>query len=98
LLGGARGPGGEGGRPREESGGRPTAVLIGLRSDESEDPQRSLDELERLAHTDGVDVAERVLQTRPGSAVAASPAVPASGSAAPARCRWSGSGARCAGG
>jgi GTP-binding protein HflX len=65
LLGTAGGPGGEGGRPREESGGRPTAVLIGLRNEESDDPQRSLDELERLAQTDGVDVAERVLQTRP---------------------------------
>jgi GTPase len=62
LLG-APGPSdGNGSRP-PSSDGRPTAVLIGLRGDEGES-QRSLDELERLAHTDGVEVAGRVLQAR----------------------------------
>ena len=48
---------------RADDGGRPRAVLLRLRSAERErmDP---LDELERLADTDGVDVVGRLVQTR----------------------------------
>jgi GTPase len=63
LLGAIDPSDGNGDRP-QKSDGRPTAVLIGLRGDGEEEAQRSLDELERLAQTDGVEVAGRVVQAR----------------------------------
>jgi GTPase len=43
---------------------RPTAILVAVHGNQAEDSQRSLDELARLADTDGLEVAERVLQNR----------------------------------
>src|SRR4051794_3462981 len=63
LLGAIDPSDGNGDRP-QKSDGRPTAVLIGLRGDGEEEARRSLDELERLAQTDGVEVAGRVVQAR----------------------------------
>src|SRR4051812_26319941 len=48
---------------REEAGGRPRAVLVGLRADDT-DAEISLTELERLAETDGVEVTGQVVQSR----------------------------------
>ena len=62
LLGTDAHPGGAG--ADGNAGSRPTAVLIGVHGESGQDPQRSLDELARLAETDGLDVAERVLQVK----------------------------------
>jgi GTPase len=63
LLGAVGHSDGSGDGHREESGGRPRAVLIGLRADDT-DAETSLTELERLAETDGVEVAGQVVQSR----------------------------------
>jgi GTP-binding protein HflX len=61
-------------RPAAETGDgngqqRPRALLLGVRGDESpyggSGPTDPLDELERLAETDGFDVAGRLVQNRP---------------------------------
>ena len=44
--------------------GRPKAILIGVSLDRSEEPRRSLEELERLAQTSGLQVADKLLQVR----------------------------------
>jgi GTP-binding protein HflX len=63
LLGGGRTAADGRGETAERRDGRPRAVLLGLRADEHE--HDSLDELERLAETDGVGVTGRMVQARP---------------------------------
>ncbi len=48
----------------KETDGRPKAILIGVSLDRSDEPRRSLDELERLAETSGLRVADKLLQVR----------------------------------
>ncbi len=48
----------------KETDGRPKAILIGVSMGRSDEPRRSLDELERLAETSGLQVVDKLLQVR----------------------------------